>query len=185
MRDNFILLDYASTDPIKNLKQIFLLMILILTFPLFIKLAELICFRSQAVRDTIERFKNKYIYWNMYLRFTLEFYLEIAISACITVRRFRYETGTEFVLTAYAMSLLMILTIATVGSATFIRTEYQRLDDDGKKENFDSLYLGLKSDKMKALLYPSVYMVRRLIFALVIVFLQNSTSLQICAIVCL
>ena len=38
---------------------------------------------------------------------------------------------------------------------------------------------------MQALLHPSVYMVRRLIFALVIVFLQNSTSLQICAIVCL
>ena len=100
------------------------------------------------MRDTIERFKRKYIYWNMYLRFTLEFCLEIAIIACITVLRFGYKTTSEFVLQIFAMSLIIILTLATVGSATFIRKEYQRLDEDGSKANFSSLYLGLKSDNV-------------------------------------
>ena len=66
----------------------------------------------------------------MYLRFTLEFYLEIAIIACITIRRFGYQTTTDLLLTVYAMSLLLILTLATVSSATFVRTRFQRLETE-------------------------------------------------------
>ena len=113
------------------------------------------------------------------MRFTLEFYLEIAISSCIRVRAVNFATVPDFLLTTYAMSLGLLLIVVTVGSAIFLRVNFNLLDSEEFKNSYGSLYLGVRTNNKHPLLQTFAFMLRRLIYALIIVFFQERAYLQI------
>ena len=77
--------DYATTDPIQNLKFIFLLAVFLVLLPLLMKAIKLVTFFSKDSQKKIKMVESQYIYWNLYIRFMLETNLEFCLSAFIRI----------------------------------------------------------------------------------------------------
>ena len=60
-------------------------MVVLIILPLFIKLVELLCSWSTKAIKKIDRFKETNVYWNLYLRFLIEAYLELAIASLLRI----------------------------------------------------------------------------------------------------
>ena len=81
--ENFSEFGYETSDPIQNLEMVFIAIVGLLILPILIKLFEVICSSSYKALLVIENFKRTKVYWNVYLRFMLESYLELAIASVL------------------------------------------------------------------------------------------------------
>ena len=92
-----------TTDPIKNLRIVFVLMLVLLLLPPILKLTEILTSWNETLRNHIEELKHKRIYWNMYLRFQLEFFLEIAIVSMLRCLGMNFFSTSDTILSVYAI----------------------------------------------------------------------------------
>ena len=65
------------------------------------------------------------------------------------------------------------------GSIPFLRLYYDDIDEEAFRDKYGSLYLGLNTKEKNSLTQPSIYMLRRFLFAMIIVFWQNRNAYQI------
>ena len=84
-KDHFVAFGFESTNLLDNLQVVFLFMIGMLVAPIIIKLAELILSFSQGTIHIINDFKREQVYWNFYLRFFLETYLELNVVSLLRI----------------------------------------------------------------------------------------------------
>ena len=85
MPDNFQEFDFNSSDPVQNLGIIFLFMMFLTALPILLWLMTLLVSCWDRGKRIVDRIKNESIYWNFYLRFTLEAYLELSIASILRV----------------------------------------------------------------------------------------------------
>ena len=171
--EHFKQFEYSSTNPIYNLKIIFFAMIALLLIPIVVKGLELAFYCDNTMRY-IQRFKEKKLYWNLYLRFFLETFLELAISGFVRVKVFRITNVTETLLTMFAVLLLLILVSYMIGSKVFLNRKFDIIKTQSFKDRYGALTLGLYHRDRSAMYYPSVFMLRRFLLAALFVLLVNS-----------
>ena len=118
--EKFARFDYPTSNPIQNLDMIFLVTLALLLLPFLLKLLDLICAWSTRAILRLRRFKTTVVYWNLYIRFLLEAYLELSIVSLLRLRQFRIETVVESALSAFAIVILFILSLAMAASPVFL-----------------------------------------------------------------
>ena len=89
------------------------------------------------------KLKSTIIYWNLYLRFYLETFLEIAIVGFLRLKYFRVTTMTECFLSVYALVTLLILASYMIGSVLFLRKRHREISLQAFKNRYGALTLGL------------------------------------------
>jgi len=112
------------------------------------------------------------------VRQTLEFFLELAVSAFICVRMMESEFFTSY----WAETLSSILAIATLAMLTYvpiylIYAAYKynnELDNPLTRLQFKRVFMDFKKYEVSALLYFPVFLVRRLVFVLLICFAMDT-----------
>ena len=90
MSDSFADYGFDSTDPIRNLQVMFLFLVFLMLYPVLSIGLRGLCFCSERCKRCIERM-NKAMYWNTYIRFCLETYLELQISALLRFKNFSFS----------------------------------------------------------------------------------------------
>ena len=150
-----------------------------MVLPIFIKILEAVFKCCNSVAKPLHRFKTKVIYWNLYLRFFLEAFLELSIVSLLRLRFIKATTLTETILSIYAVFILVMLSGYMGGIVPFLRYKHELIDTDYFKDRFGALTLGLQQRDKSAMLYPFVFMLRRFIFSTMVVFLSFANYFQI------
>ena len=127
----------------------------------------------------MHQFKTTVLYWNIYLRFLLEAYLELSIASFLRMNHFRVHTRADAFLTAYACIILVILTASMVGSLVFLRSKHKSIADQDFKDRYGALTLGLQIREKSAMMQPFMFMLRRFIYAVAFVYLPRFNYFQI------
>ena len=77
---------FESLDPFKNLQLIFVAFAAMFIIPLLIKILWVLVYCCGPLRNLLEALERK-IYWNFFIRFFLESYLELLIVALINLKK--------------------------------------------------------------------------------------------------
>ena len=125
--ENFHNFDYESTDPIQNLDILFIVFSILLITPIIFKLIELLARCSDSATRIIHRFKTTVLYWNTYIRFLLEAFLELSIACLLRVKAIRIGTTDDKILTAYAIVILLLLSVFMVGSPFYLTKQHKEI----------------------------------------------------------
>ena len=116
-------------------------MIGLLILPLFTKIADFLCSFSAKATATLESFKNKHLYWNIYLRFFFEVYLELAIISLIRIRVINFNSVGDVFLTLLALAIILVLVAYTTISMVFLHYNKDKI----REEKFENRYGALVS----------------------------------------
>ena len=68
-----------------NLEIIFLVLSGLMIFPIILLFLEIFVYPCGVPRRSLQKFKYKKFYWNTYIRFFLEFYLELSIVMMVRI----------------------------------------------------------------------------------------------------
>ena len=121
LSDNFAEFQYETTDPIQNLQFNFVFLLSLMIVPVLIRLVELVVMEYEEGTYRVQEFKRRHIYWNMFLRFFLQAYLELAITGFIRVKAYSYDSWPDTFLTIFAIGIVLLIATYMIGSVLFLR----------------------------------------------------------------
>ena len=154
-------------------------MIWLLILPILLKIAEILCCCSTRATNKINEFKIKHVYYNIYLRFILEAYLELSLVSLLRIKVFNFGTVGDTVLTVLSLLIFTLLTIIIVITMFGLRSNHSKIKETNFINKYGALVLGLSTREISAMYFPSVFMLNRLIYALIIVMLSDQSYFQI------
>ena len=113
------------------------------------------------------------------MRFIFEFYVPVFISVSLNVKNLSLEGPLNYVsfVSAAVFSLLMISIPGYYGIVVYRNRD--RLADPDTIDHYSVLYEGLKKNSMAALLTHQVFLLRRLMMVIVLLFCNFSIHLQV------
>ena len=112
-----------------------------MVLPLLVKLVELLTGCNEKASQSVNKFKRRKVYWSVYIRFIIEFFLELSLISFIRCKGMNFNSKPDSFLSMYAMVQLAILVISTAGAVVFLRKSFdsQQFDDTSFKESYESL----------------------------------------------
>ena len=88
----------------------------------------------------------------------------------IRFRNYKWDTSSEKFHSAFATIIYLGLLVYLCFSLFFLQTNFQDLKSERLLKRYGDLYLGLQTRERTALLFPFVFMLRRLFFAGILVY---------------
>ena len=115
LTDTFADFGFDSTDPLKNLQVMFIFLSLLLLYPMFSLTLSGCFFWSDRCKRCIVRMNQRF-YWNTYIRFFLEAYLELSIATLIRFKKFEMGSGTAIFYSVASIAIAsLLLTVFLLG----------------------------------------------------------------------
>ena len=129
------------------------------------------------------------IFFNSLIRSFIQGYLNSAVSTTIQIGNLQTSSSSSRMLASSigssldfrktTASLLLILLIAVPFFFLFFLFRYRsRLEEKSFKDKFGALYMKQNPQKNTSLIFPLLFFLRRLSFALVLILLQNYSGIQ-------
>ena len=126
------------------------------------------------------------LFWSTALRFVFESYLELVI--CVTIGMLNISWESENFSTQYCAIFTVIFMIVVFFMPLFTLIFYywkiDSLEEEEFKRKYGTLYDGLQLDmdkdkRKEALMYPFLFIIRRLVFMVTVIFMAHFTWSQI------
>ena len=114
-----------------------------------------------------------YLFWNFFITTSLELALEKAIHASIRLYVINYDTWWEGTSSGYAISELVFMALFAIFAPVFLYYKRDVLDTDAFKKRFGAMIDSMDTRRAGPRFHISLFFIRRLIFAAVIVFLPR------------
>ena len=127
--------------------------------------------------NTIVTIVSRKIFFNSILRGILEAYLRFSISTWLSIKKMDASVTTKEEGINASLTVVMAIIICCFPPFTYfllLRNKDRLLDEDFKGR-FESLYLNVETKIDKSILMMSLFVLRRLLYSLNIVFLEGST----------
>ena len=118
-------------------------MIGLLILPIVLKIAGVLCCCSTRAVNKINEFKLKFVYYNVYLRFILEAYLELSLVSLLRIRTFDFSTIGDAVLTVFSFLMFTLLAALIVVSIAWLRINHTKIKERQFINKYGALVLGL------------------------------------------
>jgi len=119
------------------------------------------------------------IFWNMPLTFGLEGYIEFAVASFINLHLFHWITISDIFNSVACIAGLTLTVFLPPFVLWFLVKNRGKLNQPENKQKFSSLYEGLEKQNVWGLYFTFLFLFKRLIIAVVVVFLQGMPWLQI------
>ena len=174
-KDNFVLsanfeeFELDSTDVLKNLQMISLAILALLALPLLLLLTCACLYKSSRGRRVIKSISDV-LFFGVYIRFVLEAFLELSIVSFMRFRNFKFDTSSDSFNSTLSMMLMALLSFFLLASFITLGFKVRIVASSAFQRRMGELTLGLSLKTPKALLYPSFFMLRRLLYAVVLVY---------------
>ena len=146
---------------------------MLILLPVIFKIVEIIFSCNREASAKLLKFKKIKLYWNLYLRFSLETYLEFQITSLIRLKGYDTRTGVEIGLNFLAIVIQLTLFAFMILSIHFLRRRFTIITEPSFKDKYGELTSGLSHLHISAMFTPFVFMVRRLLAALLFIFLAE------------
>lgn len=183
LTERFIDFEFASSGPIKNLQVIFLAMLVLVLAPVILLLIRKAFFWSQKCKRATNTV-SKVLFFNAYIRFLLEAYLELSLTCLIRFQAFSFSTPSEKFHSTFVVLMFVTLVLFVAFALFYLQMNFSKLSAaDGPKMRLGGLYLGIRTTERSAILSPVVFLVRRLTFAAILVTWSQRSYFQIQAII--
>ena len=115
--------------------------------------------------------------FNSVLRALMQTFFMNCILMWTNLRELKTDSNEDKVDFCLAIAILLFAIAFPVCTFRFLRRKKESIKNSDVKMKYDSLYQNLDYYKSKSLAYTSLFLVRRLLFAFVIVFCQLSIVL--------
>lgn len=118
---------------------------------------------------------RKFLYWHHPLRWLIEQYLCVALSCFLNLKyNFHFNTVETAINTSFAFVYIAVyLVLFPVISWYFLHSRVLLLQTENFKKQFDMLYRSVNYYKKSALAWLIVMQARRIVFAAVVVFVEQ------------
>jgi hypothetical protein len=178
--------DFESYYTILNLGSCAVIFVLSLALPLLIILVlSPVKNRSKAAREQSKSLTNA-MRGNIILRFIIETCLDIAI--CVILQFYYndlngglFSNNKPFYLTNSIMTVILgpaVVIFSCVMAVFYLRT-FERWGDPEFEDRYGAVFEGLRRETKLALLYPAIFIIRRVLFAVVAILFAEDVIVQI------
>ena len=114
----------------------------------------------------------------------LEAYLKLSISTFLSFHKLSHVEDKSDYINAFLTVFLSILVLGFPPFTYFFLHKYKaKLTDEDFKGRFESLYLNVNTSVDQSILMITLFVARRLIFAISIVFIKQSSITQIAVLI--
>ena len=178
--------DFESYYTILNLGSCAVIFVLSLALPLLIILVlSPVKNRSKAAREQSKSLTNA-MRGNIILRFIIETCLDIAI--CVILQFYYndlngglFSNNKPFYLTNSIITVILgpaVVIFSCVMAVFYLRT-FERWGDPEFEDRYGAVFEGLRRETKLALLYPAIFIIRRVLFAVVAILFAEDVIVQI------
>ena len=178
---------YEYINLIENMGTCFFMVQIYLTQCCFLLILLLLmkCFKIYKVTNLYEKMK-KQLFWSTALRFIFESYLELVI--CVTIGLLNLSWDKENFSVQYCTIFTAIFAAAVlilpIFASVFYYCKVDSVEEEIFREKYGTLYEGLQLDmqegkRKSALIYPFLFILRRLLFMASVIFMADFTWSQI------
>ena len=101
----------------------FLGMIFLLAFPLILLILKVLFFWNKKIMSCFDRALHA-ILFNVYIRYSLEAYLELSLSSLIRFKNYTFGTQSEKFLTIFATLIFLAIVAYLLFSLIFLQLRY-------------------------------------------------------------
>ena len=119
------------------------------------------------------------IFMNFYIRFFLESYLELCLSSMLRLQMLEFGVISSSFHSSLSIGVLALVVIFPVLTGAYLVCRKKQARRKKFQKRFGELVLGLKLKKQSALLYPVLFMIRRLIYAVLLINLLDRSVYQV------
>ena len=149
---------------------------MLLMIILIIVLAPLNGFKT--VRK-IRSYLYRTVCYNMVIRFIIEGYYEFAISVFLNIQVLRYNMLGDSLNAFFTIGFIFIVSVFPGFAVIFLLANKRNLHKEAFEFKFGSFYESLKTKENWSLMFIPLFLFRRLILAIVLVFCAEFPFLQI------
>jgi len=160
-------------DSINFIENIGFLFVFILLFAVILTVLASFWLLSLCWDRAHPYYKSLYtsIFWNMPLTFGLEGYIEFAVASFINLHLFHWITISDIFNSVACIAGLALTVSLPPFVLWFLVKNRGKLNQKDNKQKFSSLYEGLEKQNVWGLYFTFLFLVKRLIIAVVVVFL--------------
>ena len=133
---------------------------------------RLACSRFNCVKKCLD-YIWRAIFWNFILRTALETFLEFSLVIMIKMYAINAESWFELAGSIFAITVLTLLTLFYVLLPLFLHCKKDVLDEPDFISKYGTLMQDLKTNEKAARFYYAMFMFRRQIFSVLIVFMTK------------
>lgn len=123
---------------------------------------------GQKIQDLFLKIKAK-IFWNSILRFILQSNLKTAIGTFFALYLIKVSTDMDAVNAGLTLCILAFLFFIPIFFFIVLNRNQEHLETEQMKAKIGSLYLGIRTSTKVQRLYSSVFLARRLLYAILTV----------------
>ena len=137
------------------------------------------CRNNAKCQSLLVKLKTK-IFWNSILRFALQSYLKNGLAVMFSIYVISFASGdTGIVNGIISLILLLVLVSLPILFAIILHRNRENLTDAAMKAKIGSLYLGMRVQTLGQRLYSSIFLTRRLLYAILTVVCINNPNILI------
>lgn len=134
----------------------------------------------------VKRFESFYlklknvVFWNLLIMLVMESYLEMHLSSTINIVNLLFSSNSGDWLAAVTSILVaIILNVFPFALFYFLHRNFSRVSEESFKARFSAAYEGLNTEDKAFLFQPLFFLLRRMLFSLIVVLAQDTTIVQI------
>ena len=176
--DSFEEFGFDSTDPIRNLQIMFIFLLFLIAYPLLSLGLRGLCYCSRCCKRCVDYLDNQ-MFWNTYIRFALEAYLELQICSMLRFKNFSFDSDDQIFFSVFVIMIVVATWGLMVLAAVLAMRKISTLQEPDFTKKFGDLFLGLKTNSRVALFSPVLFMLRRIAYAAIVVFWFERSYFQI------
>jgi hypothetical protein len=120
------------------------------------------------------------MYWNFFIRFTVETYIDQCIAYCLWFKNVPWHwtpaaTGFTHVASAFTLVLMIIFPIACW---ILLARHQDKLEEDEVKDKYEQAYDNVRTTSKTALGYFPIFTLKRLVYTCLLLLIDNHEILQ-------
>ena len=172
LSDSTIDAGYDSTNILLGCTLNLLIFAMVLLISLLVIILRLVCSRFNWVKQCLQKIWRT-MFWNFVIRSTLEKYLEMSLLLMIKMYAINLENWFEVTGSMFSIVVLTLMTLFNLLVPIFLHCKRSAFKEPEFISKYGSLVADLRVNELAARLYYMMFMLRRQIFTLLIVYVAK------------
>ena len=154
-----------KSNVLANMGVMLVILLVIIFLTVLASLFICLCKKIPKCLNIFQKIRAK-IFWNGILRFILQSYLKTIIGSLFAISLISFASKNTTINAIISIVMFCMLVVIPVIFAAILHKHRANLHKSGIKEKIGALYLGMRTTTLSQRLYPSVFLLRRLVYAI-------------------
>lgn len=145
---------------------------------IIVVILRIFCFKVECIKAFLSKIW-RFFFWNFVIRTILETYLEMSLNNMIKLYALNTETWFETLGSGFSIAILGVMAVFPIFAPIFLKKKRDVLKEPEFISKYGALMQDLRTNSRPIHYYQTFFMLRRLIFAMMIVFASRYPWAQI------